>query len=335
MPEYNEFPHSHQPAEEPHVKEKNSVVLPVALFLVTLCTTSLAGLEWQGKLGRPIEFSELVNGLPYSLSLLLFLASHEFGHYFASMHHKVRASLPYFIPFISFEGFFLNFGTMGAVIRMKGYIPTRKALFDIGASGPIAGFVACLIILIYGFTHLPGKEYILAIHPDYFSPEYGKKGVQLIFGDTLMFSLLRTLFTHPGQFVPPMSEIYHYPFLCTGWFGLFVTSMNMIPVGQLDGGHVVYAMFGEKNHTRASAISLIILFIMGVFGIFKLFVFPKLVFGWPGWLFWALILFFLIKMKHPPVYDPQPLNRSRLIAGYIALVIFALSFSPVPFNIDF
>ncbi|MBI2417718.1 MAG: site-2 protease family protein [Ignavibacteriales bacterium] len=292
-------------------------------------------MEWQNGSGGLIEINQLLIGLPYSFSILFFLASHEFGHYFASRYHKVDATLPYFIPFISFFGVFLNFGTLGAVIRTKSEIPNKKALFDIGVSGPLAGFVACLIILVYGFTHLPGRDFIVSIHPDYFMPKHASGGLQLAFGDTLLFSTLRYIFTSPGTFIPPMSEIYHYPFLCVGWFGLFVTSMNMVPVGQLDGGHIIYAMFGKKNHELIAGISMILLILLGVLGVLQMYVYTWITIGWAGWLFWATVLFFILKIQHPPIGDMEPLDKKRKIIGYIALFVFVLCFSPSPFSITF
>lgn len=314
--------------------KKNSFLtsLPVhiILFVITFITTLIAGISWTtGSIG-PYTLSDLKNGLPYALSVLFMLSSHEFGHYFAAKYHKVKATLPYYIPFPPLPGFF-NFGTMGAVIKTRTPVLNNKAMFDIGIAGPLAGFVACLILIIYGFTNLPGEDYILAIHPDFFSPEYGKQGVTLAFGDTLLFSLLRDILTEPGQFIPPMSEIYHYPYLCVGWFGLFVTAMNMIPVGQLDGGHIVYSMFGSKKHEAVASISMIVLGVLGFLGVMDNFLELDLGIGWIGWLFWAVILLFFIKIKHPPVRDFYILDTKRMILGYISLFILIISFSPTPF----
>ncbi|MDH7606052.1 MAG: site-2 protease family protein, partial [Melioribacter sp.] len=301
--------------------------------VITFITTIIAGLEWTtGKIG-PYEFNDLKLGLPYAISIIFILACHEFGHYFAAKYHKVKATLPYFIPFPPIPGFF-NFGTMGAVIRTKSITPNNKAMFDIGVAGPISGFIACLIVLIYGFTHLPPVDYILTIHPDYFSPDYGKNAVNLEFGSTLIFELLKNLFSNPNDFIPPMSEVYHYPYLCVGWFGLFVTAMNLIPVGQLDGGHIIYSMFGEKVHEAVASISMIILMLLGAGGILSSFLGFHFELGWSGWLFWALILYFFIKVKHPPVPHFEKLDRKRMILGYIAIAIFILSFSPTPFIIS-
>lgn len=320
-----------QKTEQP-VKEKTKYLLPLSLFVLTLFTTTIAGAEWIRGMGRQYEFTELIIGLPYSLSILFILATHEFGHYFASKYHKVKATLPYFIPFPSLEGF-LNFGTMGAVIRTKDAIKTRTALFDIGVAGPIAGFFASIFILIYGFSNLPPQEYLLAIHPDYFSPEYGKGGLQLEFGSTLLYYIFSQIFTQPADFIPPMNEMYHYPYLCVGWFGLFVTAMNLFPVGQLDGGHITYAMYGGKTQIKVASITMITLFILGAVGIvFSFFEIP-IEFGWSGWLFWAFILYFFIKVKHPPVQDDTEIDPKRKVIGYFSILIFILSFSPSPFII--
>lgn len=316
----------------PKVKKKpvwSSWVIHLSLFLLTFVTTLIAGMEWvTGKMG-PYEFNSLSQGLPYALGILFVLSCHEFGHYFAARYHKVDATLPYYIPFPPIP-YFINFGTMGAVIKTKGQIKNNKTMFDIGVAGPIAGFVASLIVLIYGFTHLPGVEYILKIHPDFFSPDYGKDALNLRFGDTLLFSFLREIFTKPGQFVPPMSEVYHYPYLCVGWFGLFVTAMNMLPVGQLDGGHVVYSMFGEKIHEHFAGIFMLILAFLGFEGIFEGLVGIDWGLGWSGWLFWGLILYFVIKIKHPPVAHFEQLGKGRMALGYLSIFILIISFSPAP-----
>lgn len=312
------------------IPKKHSVGFHITLFLITLVTTLIAGMFWTTGSAGPYDIQDFSKGLPYALSILFILTCHEFGHYFAAKYHKIDVTLPYYIPFPPLP-FFLNFGTMGAVIRTRQVVGNNKAMFDIGVSGPIAGFIASLIVLIYGFTHLPGIEYILNIHPDYLTTEYGKNAISFEFGDTLLFAALRNLFTNPDQFVPPMNEIYHYPYLCVGWFGLFITAMNMIPVGQLDGGHIIYSMFGEKIQEAVSGISLIALSLLGFIGLLDSILEIGLDFGWSGWLFWALILFFIIKIKHPPVYDFRKLDNFRMILGYVSIIILLLSFSPAPF----
>ncbi|MCX6150158.1 MAG: site-2 protease family protein [Ignavibacteriales bacterium] len=334
MPDYFSEPYfsTNEPREKK--KEKHNFVLHIFLFIITFVTTTISGMQWIKGFGGPYEISSFVIGLPYSISILFVLASHEFGHYFAAMYHKVKATLPFFIPLPSVEGFFINFGTMGAVIKTKTAVPNNKAMFDIGVAGPIAGFIASVAILIYGFTHLPGVGFILSIHPDYFLPTYGKSGLALKFGDSILFSFLRTVFTNHSQFVPPMSEIYHYPFLCVGWFGLFVTSMNMIPVGQLDGGHIIYSMFGEKKHFMIAQVSMGILVILGLIGIGDSFLNWNTGFGWTGWLFWGLVLFLFIKVKHPTLAEYYPLDRKRMFIGYMSIFILIISFSPSPISLS-
>jgi membrane-associated protease RseP (regulator of RpoE activity) len=327
----DEFSFSSKEAFEDKSKKK-SYFIHIALFVITFITTIIAGMEWTTGKGGPYEFSDMFRGLPYAISILFILTFHEFGHYFAALYHKVRATLPYYIPFPPIPGFF-NFGTMGAVIRTKSVIPNNKAMFDIGAAGPIAGFLASTAVLIYGFTNLPPVDYILQIHPDYFSPEYGKEGIHLEFGGTILFEILRILFTNSDQFVPPMSEIYHYPYLCVGWFGLFITAMNLVPVGQLDGGHIIFSMFGAKIHEAVASISMLALAFLGTSGLLSSLLNYDLGFGWTGWLLWAFILYFVIKVKHPPVPFPVRLDSVRMIIGYSTMIIFIISFSPSPFII--
>ena len=316
------------------IVKKHSSLIHIILFLVSIATTIIAGMEWISSTPGPYNFSELAKAIPYSFSILFIIGVHEFGHYFAARFHKVETTLPYFIPFPPIAGF-LNFGTMGAVIRTRSAVMTNKAMFDIGVAGPIAGFVAAIVVLIYGYTHLPGVEYILAIHPDYFSETNSEGALYLQFGSTIIFDIFHQIFNSPDQFIPPMSEIYHYPYLTAGWLGLFITAMNMIPVGQLDGGHVVYSMFGTKKHEAIASISMIVLIVLGVFGALDTFLELGFQFGWTGWLFWALILNFVIKVKHPPVMHFEPLDKNRMIVGYISLFILIISFSPNPFIITF
>lgn len=315
------------------LQKKKRYWLHIGLFILTFITTTIAGVEWTtGTLG-PYTIDILLKGLPYSLSILFIITCHEFGHYYAAKYHQVDATLPYYIPFPPIAGF-INFGTMGAVIKTLSPVKSKKAMFDIGIAGPIAGFIASLIILTYGFLNVPGEGYILSIHPDYFSREYGTNGLKLVFGDTILFSFFKSLFADNAQFFPPMSEIYHYPFLCVGWFGLLITAMNMIPVGQLDGGHISYTMFGDKNHFKIAVIAFTLLFIFGISGLVDSVLELNLNIGWSGWLFWALVLYFIIRLKHPPIQDNEPLDRKRMILGYFSFVILLISFSPNPIMIS-
>jgi len=325
------------------------LALHLGLFLLTFFTTTVAGVQWIG--ANPFELENFSLGLPYSLSLLFILSCHEFGHYFASRHHGVDATLPYYLPFPPFPSLmamFLNFGTFGAIIRTRSVVPSKRAIFDIGVAGPIAGFVASVIVLVYGFTHLPAREFILTIHPDYdfsINASTGGKGIGLAFGDTLLFAGLRWILTNPAAaFVPPMSEVYHYPYLCVGWFGFFVTALNLLPMGQFDGGHISYAMFGNRHRTvsRWTFLGLIALSLPSLLDVFFRTILgmirghdvgpmiPFTEYSWWAWFAWALIAYYVVKLYHPAAPDETPLDHRRIVIGWIAIAIFVLSFSPIP-----
>ncbi len=333
---------------------KQRYLLHLTLFVLTFFSVSLAGVQWLGK-----DFTELTNinyGFTYGLLIIFFLSAHEFGHYIASRVHGVQATLPFFIPLPPAPGFPSLFGTMGAVIKTRSAIMSRKALFDIGVSGPIAGFIVSLAYLIYGFINLPTIDYIYNIHPEYLLYNNGEIPTgSLHFGDTLLYYLLAKIFANPDGFLPPMNEMYHYLYLNAGWFGLFVTSLNMIPIGQLDGGHVVYAMFGRDKQIKIARISWWIIFSLGLLAILgtfynlvininndSSFIFLKVLLGplnwlhirvpflfemWPGWLFWAFITRLFIKIEHPPIPSDDELSKGRKIIGWFSLIILLLSLS--------
>ncbi len=333
MPEFSNEIFENEQSAAVEKKDKKNYLLHAGLFIVTFITTTISGAQWISNQPGPYEYHFLLKGLPYSISIMFIISCHEFGHYFAAVYHKVKATLPFYIPFPPLAEF-INFGTMGAVIKTKSPIYTKKAMFDIGIAGPLSGFVACIIVLIYGFTHVPSINYLLAIHPDFFSPDYGKNAIDLTFGNSILFSFFKLIFVHPGQFFPPMSEVYHYPYLCVGWFGLFVTAMNMIPVGQLDGGHISYTMFGGENHYKIAVVSFAILMVLGLLGLVETAFNLNTSFGWIGWLFWALLLFFVIKLKHPVVPDESELDGKRKFLGYLSFIILIISFSPTPFMVS-
>jgi membrane-associated protease RseP (regulator of RpoE activity) len=299
------------------------------LFVLTFLTTTLAGVEWLVK--DPLELSNFSSGMLYATLIMLMLSAHEFGHYFAARFHGVKTTLPFFIPFPHF--FLLNqFGTMGAVIRVRSAIPSRKALFDIGASGPIAGFIVTAIILALGFYTLPPKEYLYTIHPEYaLLPSIPEMGLR--FGDTIIYTLFAKVFAPANSFIPPMNEMYHYPFLCVGWFGMLITAMNLIPIGQLDGGHISYSLFGNLYHKIAQAF-LILLVLLGLSSLL-----PEIginfQYGWFGWFFWAMILILMIRMTgmhRPAIDDETPLDGTRKILGWCCIAIFIGCFSLVPIS---
>ncbi len=332
-------------------RKKHSTWVHITLFAITFFTCMLSGMQWAGI--NPSYLEYMSEGVLYAVLLLTFLSFHEFGHYFAAKIHKVDATLPYYIPF-PFIGE-INFGTFGAVIKTLEPIPSKRALFDIGAAGPLAGFFVCVIYLIIGFLTLPDINFVYKIHP-YYLTEFGGKIPEfgLTFGNTLFFSGMKDMLTSSVDFVPPMNEIYHLPFLNVGWFGLFVTTLNMLPMGQLDGGHISYAMFGNKHKLIARVVWYILLF-LGIGGflgyaheIFSMkfesefwegiraAVFPILdslksvpfwFDAWGGWLFWAFLAKFFIKLDHPPVWDTEDIGILRKSIGYLTFAILIASFS--------
>src|ERR1051325_186304 len=303
-----EYPDLSVAAVSPAVSRNWSTYsLHTILFLATFFTVTLAGVQWLNK--DPFDLGNFPLGLPYSLCLLTVLSFHEFGHFFAAKFHQVKTTLPYYIPI---PPFLLNpFGTMGAVIRIRSPLHTKKALFDIGIAGPIAGLVPTVTILMAGVLRLPPNEYLFSIPPDDRVldkiPDTG-----LTFGYSGLFWFLAKIFSTRG-FVPPMNEIYHYPYLCVGWFGLFITALNLIPVGQLDGGHILYAIMGKKQ----GLIARVFFFLLIGLGLSSFLPF----FGWKiqpgtlGWLIWAAILFFLIKIDHPEIPDDTVLGPKRKFLG--------------------
>ncbi|CUQ66474.1 site-2 protease family protein [Candidatus Nitrospira inopinata] len=277
--------------------------LPMALFLLTCFTTLWAGAYqvYRGPARGPVDFllanpESLWQGLPFAGALLFILVTHELGHYLLSRIHRVPASLPLFLPgpphFI---------GTFGAVIRIRGPIMNRLALFDIGVAGPLAGFLVAVAALIVGLNLSTVVE--------------GKAGFGLKLGEPLLLKFLAWLVIGP---IPADSDVVLHPIGFAAWFGLFVTSLNLLPIGQLDGGHVAYALWGRRQRTMA------LLFLPVLFGLGM--------FGWPGWFLWAFMAG-LWGIGHPPVMDPDtPLGPRRTLVGWIALAVFVLTFAPVPFS---
>lgn len=230
------------------------------LFLITLITTTMAGAEWMfGRLFIPVEkmktlgWAEFVAGFQFSVPFLTILTVHEFGHYFTARANRVRVTLPFYIPL--WFGIGQSIGTLGAFIRIKDYISSRRTYFDIGIAGPLAGFVLALVVLWYGFTHLPPPEFIFTIHPEY--QKYGLDYAQYVYkdmppggavglGDTLLFNFFKTYVADPVR-VPHPYEMIHYPYLLAGYLSLFFTALNLIPIGQLDGGHILYALIGRRR----------------------------------------------------------------------------------------
>ena len=250
------------------MSENKRIALQIGLFLATLITTTIAGAEWafsrsiyaatpEGGITLNLDYSwaDFMSGLPYSLSFLFILSVHEFGHYFTARYHQIKTSLPYYIPMPPFPTLI---GTLGALIRIRQRIPTTTQNFDVGIAGPLAGFVAAVGVLIYGLVTLPPPEYIFTIHPEYekfglnyadyvYSKEYLVNRMDITVGYNFMMDILANLFANPTR-MPNPHELMHYPFLFAGYLSLVFTALNLLPIGQLDGGHVVYGLFGANGH---------------------------------------------------------------------------------------
>lgn len=265
----------------------------ILLFVLTFITTLTAGAMLNGVI--PWEQPEKIYlGLPFSLTLLFILLTHEMSHYIASRRHNVSATLPYFIPAPSI------IGTFGAVIKMKPPIPDRRSLIDIGASGPIGGFIIAIIACVVGLQ-------LSEVRPS------GELQEGISFGSSILFAFLSKVILNAD---PEKYDILLHPVAFAGWIGLLVTSLNLLPIGQLDGGHIIYALFGEK-HALISRLTIPVLLILGIF-------------FWPGWIVWA-ILMIVLGYRHPPVVFPHiMLDRKRKLVGWLSFMIFVLTFTPTP-----
>jgi membrane-associated protease RseP (regulator of RpoE activity) len=278
-PEYPPFPGPRFPI---NVK---TLSIFFGLFAATVFTTWMVGGPW------------------FSFGLILILATHEFGHYWACRVNNVNATLPNFIPLPPIP-FFLNIGTMGAFIMIKEPTPNRKALMEIGASGPIAGFIVAVPVLLIGLLN------------SHITPEQNVDPMTSIrLGDSLIFLGMVKMTLGINPFSIEETVMLH-PLAFAGWLGMFFTALNLLPMGQLDGGHVIYSLFNSK-HAYVARLSFLALLPLG--------------FYWAGWWVWAALVF-LLGLRHPPVLDElEPLEPKHRFIGYFSIVIFILTFVPVPF----
>lgn len=293
--------------EAAEARPRHRYWLHVLLLLLTLGTTSVvgAGLAVGFAEGRPFRIEDiygyslawtqpryLLQGLPFSLTLVGVLLAHEFGHYFAARYYRVDASLPYFLPVPTL------IGTFGAFIRIRSAIMSKRVLFDVGIAGPLAGFAALILPLIAGVSLskvVPGVA----------------NAGDVVFGTPLLVRALEWAM-FPGI---PVENLYLHPVARAAWVGVLATALNLLPIGQLDGGHILYAFLGERTKYLSWAF-VAILVPMG-------FVYAY------SWLFWAALLFFF-GMKHPSLVDPQPLGPERTKLALAALIILLLCFTPAP-----
>jgi membrane-associated protease RseP (regulator of RpoE activity) len=354
------------------------------LLILTFITTTLAGGEWvysksvMADGDSFLTWEYFIKSMAFSIPFVGILLIHELGHFFTSIYHKVKCTLPFFIPaWLGFIGA-PSIGTFGAIIRMKGFINSRKKFFDIGVAGPLAGFVIAFGVLVYGFTTLPPADFIYSVHPEYADPDfegYGEDALDFELGGNFLFWAMGEVLADPER-MPSMSEMIHYPFLFAGYLALFFTALNLLPIGQLDGGHVVFGLFPKHHKQISIAVFTLFLGYAGVGMISPAMPVEELIIrlplyigflyicysrtdfttqnkatialslaalqyalaflkpeweGYQGWLFFAFLLGRVMGLKHPEVSGLRSLDTKRKIIGWIAILIFAMCFSPRPF----
>lgn len=282
--------------------------LHALLFALTMLTTTVVGAGIQHDFRRNLPYdierglegfvrmwshpALLLDGLPFSLTLMSILLAHECGHYFACRRYGVDASPPFFLPAPTLTG------TFGAFIRIRSAVYSKRVLFDIGAAGPLAGFVFLLPALAIGLAFskvIPGIA--------------GQGSLQ--FGTPALQWLLQAAI-FPGV---PAADIYLHPIARAAWIGILATALNLLPIGQLDGGHILYSMAGDRHRAVSRACILLLI--------------PLGIFFWWVWLFWAVVLFFLGR-RHPVIYDTTEIGRGRARIGWLAMLILALCFTLTP-----
>ena len=293
------------------VKFRQRYWLHALMFALTLASTTIVGSRMQANFDRNLPFFDLerdiaafallwrnpvllLPGLPFSLTLLTILLAHEFGHYFACVYYRIDASLPYFLPAPTFTG------TLGAFIRIRAPIYSKRVLFDVGVAGPIAGFVFLLPALAIGLAFskiIPGINH---------------RGAFAFGTPALLWLLERAVF--PGV---PTADIYLHPVARAAWIGILATALNLLPIGQLDGGHILYSMVGDRHKLMSRVFAALLV--------------PIGIFFWSGWLVWAVLLL-LFGMRHPAIYDPSELGPGRRGLAWLSLVIFLVCFTLAPIS---
>ena len=285
--------------------------LHVLLFVLTLCTSTFMGAIFYG--WTPVELAQLGwfrlmvhptfvgEGLKFAIPLLTILFAHEMGHYTAARRHGLLTTPPFFLPMPVPMPF--SPGTLGAVMRIRQPITTRAQLLDIGAWGPIAGFIVTIPTLLVGLAMSQVRE-------------FSHDAPLVYFSEPIFFKVLARCLFFPG--LTGAEDIMLHPVAWAAWWGLLVTALNLLPFFQLDGGHIAYALFGE-GHRRWARRLLAVFVVMTAF--------------WPGWALWAAILV-LVGPEHPPIlHERDPLDRGRRIVVYAAIAIFVLSFTFAPIQL--
>lgn len=287
--------------------------LPLLLFAVTVVTTTANGARfmqnfheglppvvhdsdlwpWPWLASHPNLFS---TGLAFSATLLGILLVHEFGHYYACRRHRIRCTLPWVLPAPTLSG------TAGAIIKISTRIPTRNALLDVGIYGPLPGFIASVIAIAVGF----------ALSVDAPIPQHGLR----FGGQPLCFRIVHAVLSRWYPHLPAFNHLAPHPVLVAGWIGIFITSLNLIPGGQLDGGHILYSI-SPRLHRAMTNILPVFLFVAGIF-------------YWVGWLLWGAFLL-IPAMRHPRVLNGEPLTKGRKLLALAGLLMLALTFTLTPF----
>ena len=298
------------PAPDPDVR-RPSIVRHLLLFAATVATTTIVGVgHYYGFLAAPsgafppiVAWTQYLNGLWYSGAVLAILGTHEMGHYLACRYYRVDASLPYFLPLPPI----FPSGTLGAFIRIRQPIADKRQLFDIGIAGPIAGFLVALPVLFFGV----GLSRIVTIPPELAGETMGEP--------LLLKGLVLVLLGHR----PPGTDVVLHPVAFAGWFGMLATALNLFPFGQLDGGHISYAVFGRRS-TRITYATFFCLMALSLFSL--------------SWVVWTVLLGLMLYFfgpHHPRTYDEDmPLDTGRKWLAAFAVVMFVLCFTPVPVEAD-
>ena len=291
------------------------------LFLATVATTVLCGAEFAGWSGGG-PGGVVLAGVSYAAAILAILLAHEMGHFLLARAWGVDATWPFFIPLPA------GFGTLGALIKLRSGSPSRAAMLDIGAAGPIAGAVVAIPLYAWGLAHsrvhkvgalVPsGPDSLLELVQTWSRGEsLAGGGGGMVFGDSLVTAGLQWLVVGA---LPPGHDVIVHPVALAAWFGLFMTALNLIPIGQLDGGHVTYSWLGERNALRVSQVVSWGLFLAGIFVSFN-------------WLVWWLLTRLVVGLRHPPAQEETPLGPGRQAVALLSLLLFLATFVPVPLRL--
>ena len=336
--------------------------IQLTLFIVTFFTTTFSGMEWiySRSLFTDFTWAAFLDGMKFSVPFLLILTSHEFGHYLAAKYHDIKVTLPYYIP-QWFFGFLPAFGTMGAFIRIREDITAQKKYFDIGIAGPLAGFLVAIGFIFYGFLSLPTQDHIFEIHPEYESLgenyeiiydidtfflkkdivnkerfNYGVLRDSIVYntsfpsislGNNLIFSWMKTFVVKDKSRIPNKHEMFHYPFLFAGYLALLFTALNLLPIGQLDGGHIAYAMFGAKKTKLINQVVFIGLLLYAGLGAMSILLKEVLPESFGGFLLWFFAYLYTLSKCFYSMFE-NPRDRWMwaaivVAAQFVLVLVFA------------